>query len=168
VWRYFALASVIVVTVAAIVAALPSAPRPDRASTYSSSSRATPGPAQRDDAGRTPLPVSGEAPWALSALPECFREIRHASGSRSFVEARVPRDAVVLPDGVVLRSGDCRVRVSGLGIWVERGPNRLRIPAPARLYVVGRRLLLRTVDGARAELRTYVLPGRTAPAASTN
>lgn len=154
-WRYFALATAIVLAVFAIVAALPHAPGPDRQSRYSPGGQ-TPGPAQRDDRSGTPLPVSGEAPWALSALPECFRQISVARGSAAFVRAKIPRGAFRVPIGARFVSGDCRIWVRAGGANVERGANHLHIPTPLGVYVAERQLLLESDDGERGIVRTYV------------
>ena len=33
-------------------------------------------------------PMSGDAPWALSALPECFTQVSESSGSGRYVRAQ--------------------------------------------------------------------------------
>ncbi|GAC1302790.1 MAG: hypothetical protein NVSMB21_01100 [Vulcanimicrobiaceae bacterium] len=141
-----------------LVLAIPQAPRPDPQSRYVSG-RATPGPPMRDDAshGREAPPVGGEAPWALSALPACFRQIRLAAGTVAFVRSKVPHAARRVAAGATLATADCRLRVGANDAAVIRGENAFHIPAPARLFVWGKRLLLETRVGRRATLRTYTI-----------
>ncbi len=152
------IATALVVAVAAIVARLPSASRPERASTYASSARATPGIGQHDEAHATALPVTGDAPWALSALPECFRQLREVSGTSAYVRARTPQDVRRLDPGTTIAVADCRLLVGANDATVTRGENLLRIPG-ARLFVRGDRLVLVTREDARLTLRMYRLAG---------
>ncbi|GAC1306126.1 MAG: hypothetical protein NVSMB19_18040 [Vulcanimicrobiaceae bacterium] len=101
--------------------------------------------------------MSGDAPWALSALPACFRQVHAASGSQAFVRAKIPAGARVVAAGATLATADCRLRVGAGDATVARGENVLHIPAPARLLVAGDRLLLETRAGARLTLRTYAI-----------
>lgn len=155
--RYLALATAIVGVVLAIVVALGhGGPGPDTRVRYSSGG--TPGPAQRDPwRGAAAAPVTGDAPWALSAVPECFRERSLARGSLAFVRAHVPVGARTVPLGTIVTVADCRVTVGARGIFVSRGDNVLRVPAPAKLSLLGATLVLETRDGARGEVRTYRL-----------
>jgi len=146
--------------------ALPQAPREDAQSRYSRSV-ATPRPPQRRDdgaarAGRGPA-ARGDAPWALSALPECFRQRRITSGGEAFVRAKMPPAARRVAGGMELATVDCRLFVGAAGATVRRGDDAFRIPPPARFSVAGDRLLLETRDGARVTLRTYVLVAGGAP-----
>ena len=54
-----------------------------------------------------PRGVHGEAPWALSALPECFEQEAEAHGPLAFVRAHLPAGmhAVIAPS--VLDAADC-------------------------------------------------------------
>lgn len=170
-WRYFAIATAIVVVVGAIIAWIPSAPRPERKSTYSSVAHASPGPPEHDRATQTADPISGDAPWALSALPECFREDRHARGTLAYVRSKVPHDAVALAPGTTLRVANCTVAIGRARALVTRGDTRLRIEPSPHFWRARGRLVLEVDDGARGDLRVYtpqaalsVVPPARAPA----
>jgi hypothetical protein len=82
----------------------------------------------------SPPPVTGNAPWALSALPECFEQTGEAHGSRAFVLAHIGKGLrrIALRGG--LRSADCELRVEVAALSVVRGSERMRVPALAGLY----------------------------------
>ena len=161
--RYLALATAIVGVVLAVVIVLGhGGTRSDPRVRYSSRV-ATPGPAQNDSSrGAVAAPVTGDAPWALSALPECFRELARARGSLPFVRAHVPPGARLVPSGTSVIVADCRLEVAARGIAVIRGENVLRIPAPAKLSLSGATIVLETRVGERGEVRTYRLAAGTA------
>lgn len=99
----------------------------------------------------------GDAPWALSALPECFSQLsKYTSPTLAYVAAHIPKDVTPVRAPSTLRYADCTVRVAGRTVYVDRGDDRLRIPPPVRLYVGGNRhlaLLRKTQTGY--ELRVY-------------
>ena len=121
----------------------------------------TPGPPQHDrTASRSPDSVSGDAPWALSALPECFRQLSSASGSYAFARSKLPSGARPLGNGESLTVADCRVTVRGDEIEVVRGTERLRVPPEARLLLAGpARIVLDRRDGKREDVRVYERAG---------
>jgi hypothetical protein len=102
-----------------------------------------------------PRGVTGRAPWALSALPECFVQDSEARGTAPFVRAQLPPEAQLVPSGSRLVSADCTLRVGARSATVERGTERLVIPPQAAFFIVGRRLALLRRDAAGAELRIY-------------
>jgi len=155
VWRYLAIATALVVTIAALVVRFPSAPRTERASTYSSDARATPGVASRDDGPLAGAAVSGEAPWALSALPGCFREVRRARGPLAFVRATLPPGATHVRAGTTLRIADCTLTIGHQTAVVSRGENRFTVPAVARFSRSGGLLILERDDGPLGDVRVY-------------
>jgi hypothetical protein len=114
--------------------------------------------------------VAGIAAWALSALPECFRQERVAHGPFASLRAQLPTTGGRLEPGAVLRVADCTVRAGPDTLGVERGSERLAVPPPARAFVVGQELVLLRRSGANGELRVYrsasgswsVTPGRPA------
>jgi hypothetical protein len=133
--------------------------------------RATGSPSPpRLQAGSTfePGGVAGIAPWALSALPECFRQERVARGPFASLRAQLPSGGVRLEPGGVLRVADCTLRAGPDELGVERGSVRLEVPPPARAFVAGQELVLLRRSGANGELRVYrpakgswsVTPGR--------
>ena len=162
-WRYLAIASAIVVGVCLVILALPSTPRRDAPSRYSSDARATAGPAQNDAArGATALPVTGDAPWAFSALPECFEQRASRSGTIAYARVLLAGARPIRP-GTVLRVVDCAVVIGVDSATVTRGENRLRVPPPARFYRRGDATIVEYRDGVRDDVRVYVprrLPAR--------
>jgi hypothetical protein len=73
-----------------------------------------------------------------------------------------------------LAVADCTLEVTAGSASLRRGDLRLVVPAPARFYVSGARLVLDQRSGAREEVRFYTLRGgarpnftrRSAPASS--
>ncbi len=138
--------------------ALPHAQRSDPQTRYFGRKGATPGPSMRDGALRGDArPVSGDAPWALSALPACFRQVHVASGNAAFMRAKVPPGARAVAAGSALATADCRLRVGATDGIVARGDNVFHVPPPARFFVAGDHLVLETRSGARVTLRTYAI-----------
>jgi hypothetical protein len=116
----------------------------------------------------TPKPVSetphvkphgrgffGDAPWALSALPECFTQTSVTRGDLTYVLARVPRGARLQLPGTLLRYADCVLAVRSNDALVTRSEDRFLIPAPVKVYRNGSAIALLRRQGSRAELRTY-------------
>ena len=115
-----------------------------------SPSASRPQPSSKPDTG-----VAGEAPWALSALPECFEQLSETRGSFAFAAARLPTGGRLAPSGSALRAADCSVSVGERGLLVRRGDLRLVVPPDARLYVWPDRFAVLRRDGASADLRLY-------------
>ena len=156
--RYLALATLIVVAVVVVLTSFPRGPRQASDDPRYSSSTASPGPAQHlDPSRRTPPPLRGEAPWALSALPECFHQESQRSGSPTFARAQFPSGAALVPAGARLRVADCTLDVASDSAVVVRGDNRLFVPPVARFFVAGQRLILDRAAGGRVDVRVYAL-----------
>jgi hypothetical protein len=102
-----------------------------------------------------PAAFSGQGPWVLSALPECFDEQSRVRGPAAALESRVPPAADRIASGTVLMAGVCRLSVGAHDIAVARGPDRLRVPPEAALYRVGGRLVLVARTGGELEIRRY-------------
>lgn len=120
--------------------------------------RVTPKPAPPN--ARTPRNAGAfyaDAPWALSVVPECLIQTSVARGSVAYVTAHL-HGATRQPAGTTLRYRDCTiiVRAHPDDIFLTRGIDRLRVPAPAWLYRSGDAISLLHVSGGRAELRTYL------------
>ena len=110
----------------------------------------TPPPSKRDESS-----FIGDASWALSALPECFIQTERASGPLTYVLGQLPAGASMVRPGSAVDVADCHVAIQGDSILVKRGTDRLRIPAPARLYEApGSVALLRGANNGY-ELRVY-------------
>ncbi len=99
--------------------------------------------------------VTGDAPWALSALPDCFTQRSETSGSRSYVRAHVPAGAQPVQTGARLSYGPCTILVRSDELLVERGSDRMRVPPHATLYTTGDSLALLRTSGSTTDLRIY-------------
>ncbi len=158
-----ALATLIVLGALALVLAIPqhraSAPREPYVSRAATPRPGGPDPGRHGDDG-----VSGEAPWALSVVPECFEQTRSFSGDARFARAHIPAGARPVAAGERLRVADCTLDVGAETAELRRGDNRLDVPAPARFYVAGSLLVLDQRDGKREEVRLYSLRDGTTPA----
>ena len=112
--------------------------------------------------GSSQAPVSassaslrGDAPWVLSALPDCLRQESESRGTPLYVRAHLPPNAspIVPPDNV--RYADCTIAVRGWEAFVRRGNDVFRIPPRVEFFKSGKLLvMLRIADGS-ADLRTY-------------
>ncbi len=162
-WRYLALSSAIVVAAIAVATSLPRAPRVAPRQRYVTAT-GTPGPATRDVsfARRHADDVNGNAPWALSALPECFEQIAWARGDASFARAKIPASARTLGAGSVLRNADCVVRVERGWLHVARGADRLVVPDLVRLAKSGDLVYLDRRP-LNEEVRVFRLRGASSP-----
>ena len=117
---------------------------------------APPKPQPSDAIGtRTDVPLRGDAPWALSALPDCLHEESVARGTLPFVHSKMPHGASEVAGGSVLHYGRCTISYAGDEAIVTRGEDRLRIPPHLKLYFAGTTLVLLHSAGSTGELRTY-------------
>lgn len=110
----------------------------------------TPPPSKRGESS-----FVGDASWALSALPECFIQTERASGPLKYVLGQLPPGASMVRPGSAIRIADCHVAIAGESVLVTRGTDRLRIPAPARLYQAPGSVALLRGSGNGYELRIY-------------
>jgi hypothetical protein len=149
--RYFVLATVIVLTIAVLVTAwsnreliastsVPMSPKPDD----------TNGPT-----GHSNVPFRGDAPWALSAVPDCLRVVSTTTGPLAYVLPHVPAGATVVVPPATLVYGDCTISVVGDEASVRRGDDRFHIPARVRFYRGPSVLAVLRMDGGGNELRVY-------------
>jgi hypothetical protein len=114
---------------------------------------AKPGAATSPQEGVAPL--SGDAPWALSALPECLMQTTEANGTLAYVRAHLPAHAVPIVPPATLVYGDCSITIARDEAFVRRGKDNLRIPPRVQFYrAEGLLALLRETAGS-AELRIY-------------
>jgi hypothetical protein len=122
-------------------------------------STSSPSPPRSQGASRrTPSPVTGDAPWAMSAVPECFRQRREVQGPTEFVRARIPTGARVVPPGTTIASGDCELVVGEGSLELRRGSESLRVPPTATLYALsGGDIALLRRDRTGTVLRFYRL-----------
>jgi hypothetical protein len=153
VFRYYLIATVIVVAFGSIVFAHRMAP-PDLR--ISAEATGTPTVEQHvAEAPATARPFTGQGPWVLSALPDCFDEQSRVRGPYAQVEAKLPPAADRVAPGTTLTVGACTLIVSARDILVERGPDRLRVPPEASLYRVEGHLTLAVRSGRELEIRRY-------------
>ena len=112
--------------------------------------------AQADAQSRRRAHVLGlEAPWVLSALPECLRQTYEAAGTRAYVAARLPAGFEPQRAGTSLQYHDCAIEARANDVLVRRGGDRYYVPAPAQLFRKGNSIALMHEMGSRAVLRIY-------------
>lgn len=100
-------------------------------------------------------PMSGDAPWALSALPECLTQVSKSSGSGRYVRAHLPRSAVRIVPPARLSYGDCTISIEGDEAFVRRGADRFRIPPSVQFYRAQGEVEMIRETAASVELRVY-------------
>lgn len=142
--RYFAIATLIVLTIVVYVTARTRLGLPGHVNFWKAT--ASPPPAEN---------VTGNAPWALSALPDCFAQTSETTGSAAYVAAHVPSGAQLVAAGTHLTFGPCTISVGRDELLVTRGSDRLRVPPQARLYMIGETLALLRTSGSITTLRIY-------------
>lgn len=141
--RYFVIAAVVVVAVFIGAAAIHEAQ--SRIREISGHGRAAQSATSARGRGRGNAAVRGDAPWALSALPECMIQTTEGKGNERTLLAHLPRNAHEIAPPATLRYGDCTLSISDDQALVLRGEDRLRIPPVARFYrFAGGIALLRT------------------------
>jgi len=161
--RYVALSCAIVFGAILVLLALPRPPSTDRPD-HAVSGRGRTGPGELAPADRAAGAFAGAAPWALSVVPECFRQRASFAGRPAFARAHLSPAAKRVPDGAVLRTADCTLTIRGDAAALRRGADRFVVPAPARFYIAGAHVVLDQRDGAREELRVYALRSGALPA----
>jgi hypothetical protein len=153
--RYLALATILVLAVLLAVASIRNRPGAGGGHPLYQTGQGTPGPPQTGGFDRTPLPVTGPAPWALSALPECFRQVSSRAGPPAFARAGFPQAAKLVEAPATLHVADCTLAVAADSVTVRRGENVLVIPPVARLYTDAGGLILDRRDGSSEDVRVY-------------
>jgi hypothetical protein len=96
-----------------------------------------------------------DAPWALSALPECFTQQSKSTGPLTYVLGQLPPGAAMLRPGAIVAVADCRVAVTAETVVVTRGSDRMRVPPISRLYQAKGSIALLRGAGDGFELRVY-------------
>jgi hypothetical protein len=142
--RYFAIATVIVLTIVVAVTMRTHLGLPAHLNFWKVA--ASPPPAED---------VTGNAPWALSALPDCFTQRSETTGSASYVRMRLPAGAQPVRAGTRLTYGPCTILVRDGELLVERGSDRMRVPPHATLYTIGDSLALLRTSESGTDLRIY-------------
>ena len=161
-WRYYALATLIVLLAGSALFAQRLAVQGWK---LHAETRGTPSRAQGNaNAGfvTTPQPFfSGQGGWVLSALPGCFDQQSSIEGPSQALVLHVPPARDRVPAGTTLHAGDCTVLVRSDDIWVSRGKDRVRVPPRASLYRVSDGLTLVYEHDGNTDVRVYrVAPAR--------
>jgi hypothetical protein len=99
--------------------------------------------------------LRGDAPWALSALPECLSQVSESSGPAAYVRSRLPHGAAAIVPPATLVYGDCTITIAGDQAYVRRGDDRLHIPPRVQFYRASGLLALLREDSHGAQLRVY-------------
>ena|ERR1700682_5050945 len=155
-WRYYVIATVIVVAIGTVVFAHRLAALRDFDVRARANPSMTPTVARANGERVTPAAnFSGEGPWVLSALPGCFEQKSSIVGPSLQLTHHVPPAAQRLRAGTTLRRGNCTVVVGEHDVWVFRGADRLRVPPEARLYDTPDGLTLVYERDGRMEVRVY-------------
>jgi hypothetical protein len=155
-WRFYAIATVIVFVIGSIVFAHRMVTnswtlRPDTKSTRPPSSG-------NGNNGfiTTPSPsFVGQGSWVLSALPSCFVQQSAKEGPSRLLAHDLPAEKSRIAPGTTLHRGNCTVLVRTDDIWVTRGLDHLRVPPEARLYATPQGLTLVYRRGDWIEIRVY-------------
>jgi hypothetical protein len=154
-WRFYLVATVIVVAIGSAVFArsvvfrdwnVQSRPNPRQTPTMTRG--------RGDSRATTPLTFVGQGTWVMSALPGCFEQQSSKIGPSTLLAGDVPPSRERLAP-MTLERGDCRVVIRAHDIWVYRGEDRLRVPPEAHLYRHGDRLTLVWQHAGRTEIRVY-------------
>ena len=117
----------------------------------------SPKPAQAEaQGGHRHGAFTGDAPWALSALPECFDQTsKSTSPTLPYIIAHLPAGAAMVRPPAKLHYADCTVQVVGDEVLVDRGSDHLRIPPQARIYTAPGKVALLRGSAGGYELRVY-------------
>lgn len=99
--------------------------------------------------------LRGDAPWALSALPECLRQKLESRGTLRYVQSHLPANVVPIVPPRNLSYGDCTIEVRGRQAFVHRGSDAFRIPPNVQFFRAGDALAMLRVAGGSADLRVY-------------
>lgn len=105
--------------------------------------------------GPAPVRLLGDAPWILSALPECLTQISESKGPQPYVRAHLPRGATRIATHDTLTYGNCSIFISGDEAYVRRGVDYLRIPPRVQFYRAGDLLAIIRSSSDGTELRVY-------------
>jgi len=154
--RYFAIATLIVLSAAVFATAYVNRDL-IRIKIASVVVRVSPKPAAPNsgESRGSGAPFIGDAPWALSVLPDCLIQTQVSNGDLGYVRAQLPRNMQPLAAPATLHYGPCTISVIDGEAIVRRGNDRLRIPPHVQFYRSGEKLALLRTSGSSAELRLY-------------
>jgi hypothetical protein len=155
-WRFILLAAIIVIVAGSAIVAQRRAAVNIR---ISATPVGTPTPTVESASSSGPAPrprqtFTASAPWALSALTDCFTEGDRTSGPLAKVRPLFPSERERVLPGTQFERGPCRVEVHADSIIVVRGADRMRVPH-GKLYRTADHLIVVSTDGPTADMRTY-------------
>lgn len=153
--KYLAVSTVIVFGVAVVVAAWVNRDliRIKIASVYARVAPKAGG--KLHPAGGPAAGFSGDAPWALSALPECLTQVSESTGSEKYVRAHLPVHLRAVIPPVRLSYGDCTIAIESDQAFVRRGSDRFHIPPSVAFFRSGGELAMIRRSRTGVELRVY-------------
>lgn len=99
--------------------------------------------------------LTGDAPWALSALPDCLHQRAESTGTLAYTRAHLPPGLTPVAPGSRLTYGPCTISVVDGEAYVRRGSDRLRIPPHVQFYRAPGVLALLRTSSSGSELRVY-------------
>jgi hypothetical protein len=135
--RYYLIATAIVLLAGIVAGALHKSGGPElRIASVQSTASPSP-PRAQATTSHGPRPPSGDAPWAMSAVPECFRQRREVHGPTAYVRKALPASARPVAAGTTVVASDCTLRVGTDSLELHRGSESLRVPPEATLYALG-------------------------------
>jgi hypothetical protein len=100
-------------------------------------------------------PFRGDAPWALSALPECLLQVQETRGKPAYVRAHFPAGMAPIAPPATLVYADCTISIAGDAADVRRGPDRFRIPPHVTFYSGNGQIAVLRDDRVGMDLRVY-------------
>ncbi|HZW53270.1 MAG TPA: hypothetical protein VFF00_04500 [Candidatus Elarobacter sp.] len=155
-WRYYAVASLIVIAVGSALVAHRLALNGWKIHADATGKPSAAHGNSNEGFVATPEPYFvGQGGWVLSALPGCFVQISAIEGPSQALAFHVPPQRTRIAPGISLRSGGCTVLVRAHDVWVYRGGDRLRVPPEARLFDAKDGLTLVYEHAGRTEVRVY-------------
>jgi hypothetical protein len=102
-----------------------------------------------------PGPLGVEAPWALSALPECLlQQTVWRAHTVAGLQAHLPPAARAIPPGSRIAYRNCTLEIRRNDATVTRGKDRFHIPPDSHFYSYDDEMIFVRQSRA-AELRTY-------------
>ncbi len=155
-WRFYVIATLIVVAIGSVLFAHRLALNGWRLNPDSKGSPRPAGRGGNQGFVTTPEPYfRGQGGWVLSALPGCFEQLSSIQGLSELLVSHLPPASERISPGTTLKSGNCSVLVRANDIWIYRGEDRLRVPPEARLYETKDGLTLVYAHAGHTEVRVY-------------
>ncbi|HEV3088975.1 MAG TPA: hypothetical protein VGX96_17315, partial [Candidatus Elarobacter sp.] len=120
-WRFYLIATVIVVAFGSVVFAHRLATNDWKLRADTSTTRPSAHGNGNNGFVVTPPPsFVGQGPWVLSALPSCFDQKSSIEGPSQALVFHIPDNRLRIHPGTTLHRGNCTVLVRNDDIWVYR------------------------------------------------